>query len=98
MTRHHFRASTNRTAERELIEELRRFARGEGNDEQPVSALDPEAIDSERLPSRSPRFDAWIDHREPRSTIVTSVCTKSSPLKRSGSPVEIASAYEKQSP
>jgi hypothetical protein len=38
------------------------------------------------------------DHREPRSTIVTSVCTKSSPLKRSGSPIEIASAYEKQSP
>ena len=32
------------------------------------------------------------------STIVTSVCTKSSPLDRSGSPVEIASAYEKQSP
>jgi hypothetical protein len=37
-------------------------------------------------------------HGEPRSTIATSVCTKSSPLKRSGSPVEIASAYEKQSP
>jgi len=36
-------------------------------------------------------------HGEPRSTIATSVCTKSSPLKRSGSPVEIASAYEKQS-
>jgi hypothetical protein len=35
---------------------------------------------------------------KPKSSNVTSVCTKSSPLKRRGSPVEVASAYEKQSP
>ncbi len=37
--------STNRQADRELIEELRRFARGEGFDEQPMLGLDPEALD-----------------------------------------------------
>ncbi|OGA77356.1 MAG: transcriptional regulator [Betaproteobacteria bacterium RIFCSPLOWO2_12_FULL_65_14] len=37
--------STNRRADAELIEELRRFARGEGFDEQPVPGLDSEAID-----------------------------------------------------
>ncbi len=37
--------STNRRADRELIEELRRFARGETYDEQPMLDLDSEAID-----------------------------------------------------
>jgi predicted HTH transcriptional regulator len=37
--------STNRRADAELIEELRRFARGEGFDEQPMPGLDWEALD-----------------------------------------------------
>jgi hypothetical protein len=37
--------STNRRADAELIEELRRFSRGEGFDEQPLPALGSEAID-----------------------------------------------------
>jgi ATP-dependent DNA helicase RecG len=37
--------STNRRADRELIEELRRFARGEAYDEQPMPELDSEALD-----------------------------------------------------
>jgi predicted HTH transcriptional regulator len=37
--------STNRRADAELIEELRRFARGEGYDEQPMPGLDSEALD-----------------------------------------------------
>lgn len=37
--------STNRRADAELIEELRRYARGEGFDEQPMPELDSEAID-----------------------------------------------------
>lgn len=37
--------STNRRADRELIEELRRFARGETYDEQPMPDLDSEVID-----------------------------------------------------
>ena len=36
---------TNRRADRPLIEELRRFARGEGFDEQPLPELDSEALD-----------------------------------------------------
>lgn len=37
--------STNRRADSQLIEELRRFARGEGFDEQPMPGLDSEALD-----------------------------------------------------
>jgi predicted HTH transcriptional regulator len=37
--------STNRRADAELIEELRRFVRGEGFDEQPMPGLDSEALD-----------------------------------------------------
>jgi predicted HTH transcriptional regulator len=37
--------STNRRADRELIEELRRFGRGEVFDEQPMPDLDSEALD-----------------------------------------------------
>ena len=37
--------STNRRADAELIEELRRFSRGEGFDEQPMPDLDSEVID-----------------------------------------------------
>lgn len=37
--------STNRRADRELIDELRRFARGEAYDEQPVLDLDSEVLD-----------------------------------------------------
>lgn len=37
--------STNRRADAELIEELRRFARGVGFDEQPMPELDSEALD-----------------------------------------------------
>jgi len=37
--------STNRRADRELIEELRRFTRGESYDEQPMPGLDSEALD-----------------------------------------------------
>lgn len=37
--------STNRRADRELIEELRRFGRGEAFDEQPMPDLDSEALD-----------------------------------------------------
>ncbi len=37
--------STNRRADRELIEELGRFARGEGFDEGPMPELDSEALD-----------------------------------------------------
>lgn len=37
--------STNRRADAELVEELRRFARGEGYDEQPMPELDSEALD-----------------------------------------------------
>lgn len=36
--------SSNRRADAELIEELRRFARGEGFDEQPMPELDSEAV------------------------------------------------------
>ncbi|MFN0177486.1 MAG: ATP-binding protein [Gemmatimonadales bacterium] len=37
--------STNRRADADLIEEMRRFARGEGFDEQPMPGLDSEALD-----------------------------------------------------
>jgi len=37
--------STNRRADRELVEELRRFARGEAYDERPMPELDSEALD-----------------------------------------------------
>ncbi|MDP2955490.1 MAG: helix-turn-helix domain-containing protein, partial [Longimicrobiales bacterium] len=37
--------STNRRADRELVEELRRFVRGEAFDEQPMPDLDSEALD-----------------------------------------------------
>lgn len=37
--------STNRRADAELIEELRRFARGEGFDEQPMTGLESQALD-----------------------------------------------------
>lgn len=37
--------STNRRADADLIDELRRFARGEGFDEQPLPGLDSEALD-----------------------------------------------------
>ena len=37
--------STNRHADRELVDELRRFARGEAYDEQPMPELDSEALD-----------------------------------------------------
>ena len=37
--------STNRRADRPLVDELRRFARGEGFDEQPLPDLDSEALD-----------------------------------------------------
>ena len=37
--------STNRRADRELVEELRRFARGEAYDEQPMPGLKSEALD-----------------------------------------------------
>ncbi|XVU22087.1 ATP-binding protein [Actinoplanes sp. CA-054009] len=37
--------STNRRADAELIEELRRYARGEAYDEQPMPELDSEAVD-----------------------------------------------------
>ena len=37
--------STNRRAARELVEELRRFVRGEAYDEQPMPELDSEALD-----------------------------------------------------
>jgi ATP-dependent DNA helicase RecG len=37
--------STNRKADRDLMEELRRFVRGEAYDEQPIPDLDAEAID-----------------------------------------------------
>ena len=37
--------STNRRADTDLIEEQRRFARGEGFDEQPMPGLDSEALD-----------------------------------------------------
>ncbi|MBE3133263.1 MAG: putative DNA binding domain-containing protein [Acidobacteria bacterium] len=37
--------STNRRADRELIEELRRFSRGEAFDEKPMPGLDSEALD-----------------------------------------------------
>ena len=38
-------ASSNRRADRELIEELRRFGRGEAYDEQAVPELSSEALD-----------------------------------------------------
>jgi len=37
--------STNRRADRDLVDELRRFARGEAYDEQPMPGLDSEALD-----------------------------------------------------
>jgi predicted HTH transcriptional regulator len=37
--------SINRRADAELIKELRRFARGEGFDEQPMPGLNSEALD-----------------------------------------------------
>ena len=37
--------STNRRADQELVEELRRYARGEAFDEQPMPGLDSEALD-----------------------------------------------------
>ena len=36
---------TNRRADAEMVDELRRFARGNGFDEQPMPGLDSEAID-----------------------------------------------------
>ncbi len=37
--------STNRRADRDLVEELRRFAQSEAFDEQPMPGVDPEALD-----------------------------------------------------
>jgi len=37
--------TTNRRADREMVEELRRFARGQAFDEGPMPDLDPEALD-----------------------------------------------------
>jgi predicted HTH transcriptional regulator len=48
--------STNRRAGRELIGELRRFARGEAYDEQPVPDLDSEAIDFRAAPESFAAF------------------------------------------
>ena len=45
-----------------------------------------------------PRHRNFQDYRWARGTALTSVCAKSSPSKRSGSPSTLASAYEKQSP
>ena len=74
--------STNRRADAELIEELRRFARGEGFDEQPMPGHDSEAIDlraaSESfapfrklarrdLETRGPSPIVRAHHREPGS-------------------------------
>lgn len=47
--------STNRRADRELIEELRRFARGEAFDEQAMPDLDSEAIDFRAASESSPK-------------------------------------------
>ena len=62
--------STNRRADAELIEELRRFARGEGFDEQPMPGLDSgaphvraasPAVRAPRRQARPRHFpDAWI--------------------------------------
>jgi predicted HTH transcriptional regulator len=56
--------STNRRADRELVEELRRFARGQAFDEQPMPEIDSEALDfraaSESFaPSASSRAETW---------------------------------------
>ncbi len=48
--------STNRRADQQLIEELRRFARGEGFDEQAMPGLDSEALD---FLAASEFFDAY---------------------------------------
>ena len=72
-----------------------RLARARSQD--PLARVTPDGL-RRTLRDLRVRASTRADYREPRSTIVTSVCTKSSPLKRSGSPVEIASAYEKQSP
>jgi predicted HTH transcriptional regulator len=45
--------STNRRADAEMVQELRRFARGEGFDEQPLPGLDSEALD---FPAASESF------------------------------------------
>lgn len=37
--------STNRRADREMVDELRRYARGVGYDEQALPELDSEALD-----------------------------------------------------
>ena len=51
--------STNRKADRELIEELRRFARGEAYDEQPCRISTLKRSTSEQLQSCSRRFDGF---------------------------------------
>jgi len=47
--------STNRRADRERIEELRRFARGDAYDGQATPELNSEGFDFRALPSRSRR-------------------------------------------
>jgi hypothetical protein len=48
--------SPRRRADRELIEKLRRFARGDAYDEQAMSGLNSEGLDFRALPSRSRRY------------------------------------------
>lgn len=55
--------STNRRADPELIEELRRFVRGQGFDEQPMPELDSEAIDF-RAASESFAPSRKLAHRD----------------------------------
>ncbi len=50
---------TNRRADRELIDELRRFARGEAYDEQPMPSLDSEALDFRAASESFAQFAAF---------------------------------------
>jgi ATP-dependent DNA helicase RecG len=50
--------STNRRADRELVEELRRFGRGEAFDEQPMPDLDSPGTGQDRARQRHDRLDA----------------------------------------
>ena len=64
--------STNRRADAEMVEELRRVARGDGFDEQPMPGLDSEAIDFRVVrrgtQARPPRpGDPATRHRSPGS-------------------------------
>jgi ATP-dependent DNA helicase RecG len=79
--------STNRLADREFIEELRRFSRNESYDERPMPELDLETIDfkgasAERTAGISPTARKSMHRLSPRSTKRSLSSASTSPRHR----------------